>query len=275
MRPLVRVCSPRSSLATIAAVPRTPFQTASVSIRIGGVPYGVGAPLLGGLEEDPDIELVLAPPTEMIPDLRAGKLDAALLSSIEAIRHPGYTVAADLGIACKQEIRSVRAFRRRGKKIRTVGCDQSSATTVALLKLLLHHVHRDEVAGEPEFSTIKPTLQPDALPHDLVMLIGDPGLEADPGEREIWDLGTEWVQWTGLPFVFALWGMRPDVDHAAVLPALHRGRTVGRERGAVDGTEGAAHYELDAEDVRGVRRFWAECRALGLASEPDPAFVSV
>lgn len=244
-----------------------------MSIRIGGVPYGVGAPLLGGLEDVPGLDLVLEPPTQMIPDLRAGRLDAALLSSIEAIRHPGYTVAADLGIACKQEIRSVRAFRRRGTKIRTVGCDQSSATTVALLKLLLHHVYDDETADDVTFSTIEPTREPDALPHDLVMLIGDPGLEADAGEREIWDLGTEWVRWTGLPFVFALWVLRPGVDHAEVLPALHDARKAGRERGAVDGTEGAAHYELDADDVRGVQRFWAECRALGLAEQPDPAFV--
>lgn len=246
-----------------------------MTIRIGGVPYGVGAPLLGGLDHDPAIELVLAPPTEMIPDLRIGKLDAALLSSIEAIRHPDYTVAAGLGIACKKEIRSVRAFRRRGTKIRTVGCDQSSATTVALLKLLLHHVYHEETDGEPVFSTIEPTSNPDTLPHDLVMLIGDPGLDADAGEREIWDLGAEWVRWTGLPFVFALWVMRPNVDHAKVLPALHHGRTLGRERGAVDGTEGAAHYELDDDDLRGLRRFWTECRALGLATEDDPKFIAL
>lgn len=243
-----------------------------MTIRIGGVPYGVGAPLLGGLDQDADIDLVLKPPTKMIPDLRAGRLDAALLSSIEAIRHPGYTVAKNLGIACKQEIRSVRAFRKRGKKIKTVGCDQSSATTVALLKLLLTHVHQDETEGDLEFSTIEPTREPDGLPHDLVMLIGDPGLEADAGGREIWDLGTEWVQWTGLPFVFAVWVLRPGVDHAAVLPALHRGRELGRERGAVDGTEGAAHYELDDEDMQGLRRFWQECRNLELADQPDPTF---
>jgi len=244
-----------------------------VTIRIGGVPYGVGAPLLGGLDQDPDVDLVLAPPTEMIPDLRAGKLDAALLSSVEAIRHPGYTVANKLGIACKQEIRSVRAFRKRDTKIKTVGCDQSSATTVALLKLLLTHVHHEETDGEPEFSTIAPTRRPDELPQDLVMLIGDPGLEAESGEREVWDLGTEWVRWTGLPFVFAVWVMRPAAEHAPVLRALHRAREIGRQRGSVDGTEGAAHYELDADDVAGLRRFWSECRKLGLGSEPDPEFV--
>ena len=246
---------------------------AHVTIRIGGVPYGVGAPLLGGLEAVDGVELLREPPTSMIPMLRAGELDAALLSSVEAIRHPGYTVAAGLGIACKEEIRSVRAFRRRGRPIRTVGCDSSSATTVALLRLLLHHVHADEVDGAPEFETVTPTRRPDELDHDLVMMIGDPGLEAEPGEREVWDLGTEWVRWTGLPFVFALWVLRPGVDHDAVLPVLHAARASGSERGAVDGTEGAAHYELDAQDLAGVRRFWQECRALDLGRCDDPPFV--
>ncbi|MFN3242671.1 MAG: menaquinone biosynthetic enzyme MqnA/MqnD family protein [Planctomycetota bacterium] len=245
-----------------------------MSIRIGGVPYGVGAPLLGGLEDAPGVELVREPPTAMIPALRAGTLDAALLSSVEAIRHPGYTIAGGLGIACKREIRSVRAFRRRGRKIRRVGCDRSSATTVSLLRLLLQHVHHAEVDGTPEFETIEPTRAPDELPHDLVMLIGDPGLEADAGDREVWDLGTEWVRWTGLPFVFALWVLRPGVDHDAVLPVLQRAREVGRQRGAVDGTEGAAHYELDDQDLVGLRRFWTECRALGIGTEPDPEFVT-
>ncbi len=245
-----------------------------MTIRIGGVPYGVGAPLLGGLESADGVELVREPPTAMIPALRAGELDAALLSSVEAIRHPGYTVAAGLGIACKEEIRSVRAFRRGGVPIRTVGCDSSSATTVALLRLLLHHVYAEEVAGEPAFQTVAPTRRPDELPQDLVMMIGDPGLEADAGGREVWDLGTEWVRWTGLPFVFALWVLRPGVDHDRVLPVLAEARARGRARGAVDGPDGAAHYDLDVQDLEGVRRFWRECRDLGLGTEPDPAFVA-
>ncbi|MGC6488414.1 MAG: MqnA/MqnD/SBP family protein [Planctomycetota bacterium] len=245
-----------------------------MTIRIGGVPYGVGAPLLGDLGPRPDVEVVRAPPTTMIPMLRAGELDAALLSSVEAIRRPGYTVAGGIGIACKREIRSVRAFRRRGRPVRTVGCDRSSATTVALLRLLLQTPRAADVDGEAVFETVAPTLLPDELPQDLVMLIGDPGLNADPGDREVWDLGSEWVNWTGLPFVFALWVLRPGVDHDAVLPVLREARERGRARGAVDGTEGAAHYELDERDLAGVRRFWRECRTAGIGSEPDPEFVT-
>lgn len=240
-----------------------------MTLRIGGVPYGVGAPLLAGIDDEPTATLVQARPTQLIELLREGQLDAALVSSVEAVRRPGYTFAPGLGIACKREIRSVRAFRRRGAPIRTVGLDQSSATSVALLRLLLANVHAADVAPDVRFETIEPTRRPDDLPHDLVLLIGDPGLAADEGAREPWDLGQKWVQWTGLPFVFALWVVREGVDPATLLPVLRRGRERGKALGAVDGTHGHAHYELDDEDLRGVRRFWAECRAAGLASEAD------
>jgi chorismate dehydratase len=244
-----------------------------VRIRIGGVPYGVGAPLLAGLATDPSVAFVAAPPTELIRALRAKELDAALVSSIEAVQRPGYRVAAGLGIACKREIRSVRAFRRRGQPIRSVGLDQSSATSVALLRLLLAGPRRREAAADVAFTAIAPTLTPDALPHDLVLLIGDPGLGATTAGRDVWDLGAEWVQWIGLPFVFAMWLLAPHADADAVLPALRGARARGRSLGPVDGTHGAAHYDLDADDERGVRRFWAEARTAQLATAPDPAFV--
>lgn len=244
-----------------------------MTIRIGGVPYGVGAPLLAGLASDPNVAFVAAPPTELIRRLRATELDAALVSSIEAVQVPGYRIAGGLGIACKHEIRSVRAFRRPGRRIRSVGLDQGSATSVALLRLLLAGPRAAEVEPEPTFAPIAPTTSPDQLPHDLVLLIGDAGLAAEPGERQVWDLGAEWVRWTGLPFVFALWLMAKTAAADAVLPTLWQARERGRGLGPVDGTHGAAHYELDADDERGVRRFWAEARALQLATQPDPPFL--
>lgn len=244
-----------------------------MTLRIGGVPYGVGAPLLAGLDSEPRATFVRAVPTRLITQLRAGEVDCALVSSIEAISAPGYRVVDGLGIACKREIRSVRAFRRRGTKIRTVGVDASSATSVALLRLLLANRHAAECAGDVRFVAVDPTPTPDELPHDLVLLIGDHGLRANPGAREAWDLGQQWCLWTGLPFVFAVWLLRAGADADAIAPVLRTARERGRTLGAVDGTHGAAHYDLDADDRRGLRRFWGECRALGLADLPDPPFV--
>src|SRR5262245_16444625 len=195
-----------------------------MTIAVGGVPYGVGAPLLAGLDGDVACRLVQRPPTELIALLRAGELDAALVSSIEAVRMPGYRVLAGLGIASKQEVRSVRAFRRRGHRIRSVGVDRSSATSAALLQLLLRGPRRAECDGEPTLHDIAPTRAPDSLPQDLVLLIGDHGLSADAGAREVWDLAQQWRSWTGLPFVFAVWLLRPGVDAARIEPLLRSAR---------------------------------------------------
>lgn len=241
-------------------------------IRIGGVPYAVGAPLMAGLAEDPSVELLVATPDELIRGLRAGRMDAALVSSVEAVRRPGYRVLSDLGIACRSEVRSVRAFRRGAGPIRTVGLDRGSATSVALLRLLLAGPLADQVAPGCRFQTVEPTRTPDDLPHDIVLLIGDAGLNAETTGREAWDLGRLWRDWTGLPFVFALWLLAPGADAGVLAPRLRAARRLARKHRLADGTDGAVHYDLDRDDLRGLLRFFAEARRSGLAgagAEPE------
>lgn len=236
-------------------------------LRIGGVPYGVGEPLVRGLAATPGVDLVRAVPSQLIAALRAGELEAALVSSVEAFRTPGYTALADLGIACRSEAKSVRAFRRPGP-IRRAGVDAGSETSVALLRILLAH-RLDSPACT--FERVEPTLDADAYPHDVVLLIGDCGLRATTREREVIDLGAAWQAWTGLPFVFALWLIAPHADRAAVADCLRSAAGTGELR---DATNGAIHYRLDRSDRDGLARFAKEARALELA-EPsvDPTFM--
>jgi chorismate dehydratase len=45
-----------------------------------------------------------------------------------------------------------------------------------------------------------------------MVLIGDRGMLPAGGDFAfVWDLGEEWLRWTGLPFVFAMWIARPGV----------------------------------------------------------------
>lgn len=238
--------------------------------RIGGTRNAVDGPLLVGLGREPEVEFVQAPPNDLIRRLRSGELDAALVGSIEAIRLPGYAVASSLGVACHTSSRSARAFRRRSAPIRTVAVDQAAATSTALLRMLLAHRFIDDVAPGIRFDTVPSTDRPDELPHDLVLLIGDAGLAARAGDRDCWDLAREWHRWTRLPFVFALWVLRPGADAARVLPLLAAARTRGSRLQTTDGSDDSAHYELDGRDLDGLRRFWAECRSLQLGTQPDP-----
>ena len=236
-------------------------------LRIGGVSYGVGAPLLEGLDTDPEVDFLLDSPAALIAPLREGHLDAALLSSIEAFRSPGYSVLRGLGIASNGPARSVRAFARPGP-IESIGLDDGSATSVALLKILLHQGLLGEVADNPTFETIEPTLELDRLPHDLVMFIGDVGLRADPDSRTCLDLGELWHSWAGLPFVFAIWLIRRDAPADVIAGKLFAARKAAIASQVRDGTDGAIYYDIGDEDLAGLRRFHREAADLDLA---DPS----
>lgn len=240
--------------------------------RIGGVPFGVGAPLLHGLGAVPGVELVRAVPTALIPALREGSIDAALVSSIEGFRRPGYAAVDGVGICCRGPVLSVRAFRRSDRPIRSVGLTHESESSVALLRALLRGPL--EAAPDCRFERIQSTRSPDDLPHDLVLLIGDDGLHADPGGRVPIDLGAAWHAWTGLPFVFALWLIRPGIDPAPLAAILREAREAARSLPRTS-EEGGVHYDIGPDELEGLARFAREAQALGMTeADCTPRFVA-
>jgi chorismate dehydratase len=66
---------------------------------------------------------------------------------------------------------------------------------------------------------------------DAVLLIGDRAMRAClPGFAHAFDLGQEWHEWTGLPFVYAVWAVRGGVDLAGVDRALDSAKRQGLAR---------------------------------------------
>ena len=63
------------------------------------------------------------------------------------------------------------------------------------------------------------------------MLIGDRAMRAClPGFAHAFDLGQEWHDWTGLPFVYAVWAVREGVDLGPVAAALAEAKRRGLQR---------------------------------------------
>ncbi|MBI5849627.1 MAG: hypothetical protein HZB39_01090 [Planctomycetes bacterium] len=242
-------------------------------LRIGGVPYGLGAPLLADFDGDPDVALVRTTPSELVTRLRNGELDAALVSSIEGARRGGYAALLDVGIACVGPVRSVRAFRRRAvARVRSVGLTNESESSAALLRILL--ARSGDASPDCRFERVPSTRAPDELPHDMVLLIGDDGLRADAGAREAIDLGDRWLLATGLPFVFALWLIAPGAALERVARRLARAAAHARAipRRA---DEARVHYELGDAERHGLEFFWSEAGALGLCEgDIRPRFVA-
>ena len=203
-------------------------------IRIAGVGFLNAAPLLHGLEIDPEIELFLGAPREVARRLAEGEADVALIP-VAAAANLGEIDLLDLGIVARGPVRSVVvASERPIEEVTTVMLDESSRTSVVLTRLLLG---RPGVAAPPN--------EVIASIHGDVggLIIGDPALEVEGRFPHVLDLGEAWTTRTGLPFVFAAWaGRRGALTDAIVL----------RLRGAA--REGIAARESIATAYARVRK---------------------
>ncbi len=195
-------------------------------LRIGAVSYLNSKPLIYGLGQRlREVELVLDVPSRLADSLAAGRLDVALVPSIEFFRNPGYTIVSDACIACQGPVLSVKLFSRTPiAEIRTLALDEGSRTSVALVQILL----QEKYGKAPELHPLAIGASFTDCDTDAVLLIGDRAVYSPPGEFcEIWDLGDEWCRWTDLPFVFAMWVARQGIEGEGVAALLNSARDDG------------------------------------------------
>ncbi len=246
-------------------------------IRIAGVGFLNAAPLMHGLESDPDVELFLGPPAEVARRLAEGECDVALVP-VAAAANIGEIDLLDLGIVARGPVRSVVvAAERPIEELERVLLDASSRTSVILTRLLLR---RPGIA---------------APPHEVIasiegnvggLIIGDPALEVEGRFPHVFDLGEAWNQRTGLPFVFAAWAARRGALTEAIVARLRRAAVEGlaaREETATAYARARKHdperyvsylrdtisYSIDDAAERGLARFLSDAAAAGLLPPPD------
>ena len=108
-------------------------------IRVGAVTYLNARPLVVALGElAPRMQVVMDHPSRLADALAAGRLDVAMIPSIEYARGQGYTIISDACIACDGPVRSVKLFGRVPvQQIRTLALDEGSRTSAALVRILL------------------------------------------------------------------------------------------------------------------------------------------
>jgi chorismate dehydratase len=147
-------------------------------------------------------------PSALCAKLAAAELDVALVSSFEFLRNPMYRIVDGVSISSVGPVYSVIVAHRGDiADVTEIELDPASLTSVNLLHCLL---------AECGF---KPRLVAKSEDKDLGrarLLIGDQAIRARQSETELqfWDLGEEWHRLFHLPFVFALWLIRPEVSGA-------------------------------------------------------------
>jgi len=263
-------------------------------LRVSVVQYLNTAPLVWGFTKGPlrgKYELSFTVPSLCAEALRTGAADVAIIPAIEYQRIPGLVILPDLAIASKKSVRSLLLIAKRPiAEVRSIALDQSSRSTQALTRILC--AEHWKIA--PEFHEAAPDVYRMLKGADAALLIGDPALHLatmSPAgsleDKSAWfkyDIVEEWRALTGLPAVLAVWAARAEVVTPELIDDFQRSRDLGMEKIAEISREAFLEmrmpaeklerylrenidFTLDAENLAGLRRYFAEAAKLGLIAE--------
>lgn len=246
-------------------------------VRVGCVRYLNSVPLMDGLTG-----VELEHPAVLADRLHAGELDVALVPVFELfsgmVSGVAYRFVDGYGVGCDGAVYSVfLAHRGPLSAVRRVRLDPASRSSVNLLKVLAR-------MGRWGWGYVSDSGEAEQE-GDARLLIGNQAIQfrLGVGEQEGWrisDLGEWWKRETGLPFVYAVWGIRPGVREAGRIAGVLRevaSRGVSRlpelarEYGGEFGEDVARRYltsfirfQCDAAAKAGMRRYAEELAGAGL-----------
>ncbi len=256
-------------------------------LRVGIVNFLNSKPLAWGFLKGHHADLFAPsyhPPSLVARLLAQGNLDIGLIPSIEVQRIPNLRVLPDMCVGAKQEVRSVVLVSRGPiEEVRRVALDQNSRTSSTLVRILM----RERWGLDPEYLHERPDPERMLSEADAALIIGDPALRLDRDRYHVVDLAAEWNALTGLPFVFAVWAVRPEVEipdlpfyfKSSLRYGLSSLDTLVRESAAelgLDTSEVRAyltenlHFFLRSEEIEGLEEFYRRAHSHGMILEPRP-----
>jgi len=232
--------------------------------RVGSLPYLNSEPFFACFE---GVEQVSMVPRALGAVMLRGELDAGLLSLADALALGDAVDLLPFGIASPGATGSVHVWSHRPIEAlhgATIGVTGETSTSVRMLKLLLEQRYG---VKDVRWTTL-------GAEADAVLLIGDEALRQRGRPSRFaccTDLGTEWVEWTGLPAVFAAWVIRRTLPRAmratltvAIETALTRGLATLDTIAARRRDTGITEAEVVAYLRHFIYRFGpAEARAIG------------
>ena len=181
-------------------------------IRVGAVSYLNTKPLIYGLEHGmmaESVDLKIDYPSKIASMLLENKIDVGLVPVAIIPEMKEHYIISDYCIGCDGEVASVCLFSEVPlDKIEKILLDYQSRTSVELLKILIRHHWKIDPFFEQTFGEYQSKISGTTA----ALVIGDRALEQRKISSYIYDLGLEWKNFTGLPFVFAAWVSNKRLD---------------------------------------------------------------
>ena len=192
-------------------------------VRVAAIDFLNPAPLMWDFEHPPlaaslaeRYSLHYTVPSQCAAELLAARADLGLIP-IAALT-PDLAIVPGCTIASLDEVRSIQLIVKKShslETVKTVAADTASRSSLAYAEILF----RKFIGAQPTF--VQHAADPITMlrEHDAAFLIGDPALlaleardqiEAAVGPCQWFDLAHEWRTRTGLPWVAAVWAVRPE-----------------------------------------------------------------
>ncbi|MDH6349224.1 chorismate dehydratase [Brevibacillus sp. 1238] len=198
------------------------------SLRIGQILYTNVLPVYYYFEQakfEDRIAFIRQVPAQLNLAMAKGEIDMGPISSFSYAEHASqYVALADLSVSANGRVGSLFLFSKKpieqlnGAKI---ALTNTSATTVNLLKIILHKFYDYEIT----YVTQEPNLAHMLQDADAALLIGDDAITAErtASELHVYDLGELWHRFTGYSMTFAIWALRREVidEHFALIAEVH------------------------------------------------------
>ena len=179
-------------------------------IRISAVAYTNTKPFIYGINHSDilnQIDLSLDIPSDCAAKLIDGTVDVGLIP-VAAIPHvPDANIISDYCIGSVGAVNSVFIFSNVPvSEIRTLRLDSHSRTSNNLAKVLLKFHFKQEVSYTTDVN----------VQTDAIVLIGDRTFGKKGDYAFVYDMGEEWMNFTGLPFVYAAWVANKVIPEAFI-----------------------------------------------------------
>ncbi|MEM0995730.1 MAG: menaquinone biosynthesis protein [Bacteroidota bacterium] len=253
-----------------------------MKLRIALVSYINTRPFTDGLRKSfslEELELQLRPPAECARALAMGTCDMALIPVGSLIDFTNIRIIGEYCIGADGAVDSVFIFSQRPiEECTHLRLDQHSRSSNGLARILLKHYWHNplphSVPEKRDFSLIQG--------NTAGVAIGDRAYQIRDQFAYVYDLAQVWKDWTGLPFVFAVWAYDPQRVSFAQLEQVRKGLQTGlldrkgsarRWAQRYDYTIPQAEkyltesisYELNGPKQDALRRYFAGLRELDLA----------
>lgn len=238
-------------------------------IRITAVSYYNTLPFIYGLTHSGLItgfSLSLDVPSECARKITADEADLGLIPVGALPSLMNYQLIGNLCIGAVKDVKSVLLLANTSlQNLKTIYLDTDSRTSVSLVKILAQHYWK--IA--PEWKNLNELVGTQSIDEGIV-LIGDKTFGLSTRYAYSYDLAAEWIQFTGLPFVFAVWAAQkplPEQFLNSFRSALewgvdHMDESVRaatkihiNERQLISYLQNDISYELDDRKMEGMKLF--------------------